>query len=35
MSSDHAELGFDGKLGHAGDFNSRSFMKYPLTQWLT
>lgn len=31
MSSSHAELGFDGKLGHAGDFYSRSFMKDPLT----
>lgn len=31
MSSSHAELGFDGKLGHAGGFYSRSFMKDPLT----
>lgn len=35
MSSGHAELGFDGKRGHAGGFSSRSFMKDPLTQWLT
>lgn len=35
MSSGHAELGFDGKLGHAGGFSSRAFMKDLLTQWLT